>query len=80
VSADTNNTGEMRLFVWAGVVYNYDPVILFAVAHNGDEARRLIVANGGQGTPDDLAKQPAVYPLTTPVGFGHMRELPKVAP
>lgn len=55
----------LKLFVWDGVLTDYSSGIMFALAHDVDEARRLIVKACDYVIEEDLAKEPTVY--TTPV-------------
>jgi hypothetical protein len=63
----------LKLYVWTDVLKNYRTGVMFAYAHDVDEARTMLVDkffdNGTfdsfyQSTLDDIMKEPTVY--TTP--------------
>jgi hypothetical protein len=60
---------DLKLFVWTDVLHDYTSGMMVALAHDVEEARRLILEyNGGGFLPDDdLAKEPQV--ITQPAGF-----------
>lgn len=55
---------ELKLFVWENVLYSYTPGLAVALAHDVDEARRLLEEKMGC-SPADIAGEPDVY--DTPV-------------
>lgn len=52
---------ELRLFVWTGVLCDYTEGVMFALAHNVDEARALLLAGCEYLPENDLAKTPDEY-------------------
>lgn len=57
----------MKLFVWEDVLYDYTPGVMFALAEDVEQARKLILAHTPYVIEEDLAKEPAVY--DTPYGL-----------
>lgn len=58
----------LRLFVWHDVLRDHYGGVMFALAHDVDEARELIRKTDRlAGEDKDLARQPNVY--DAPVGF-----------
>lgn len=60
---------KLRLFVWEGVLNDYSAGIMFALAHDEDEARRLVreASANSPSVVDDSEKKPDVY--DAPRGF-----------
>lgn len=61
---------KLKLFVWHNVLIDYTDGIMFALAHTEEEAREVILKEGGglESVEKDLAEvTPTVY--ETPVGF-----------
>lgn len=72
-AAITELRNKPKLFVWTGVLKNYRTGVMFAYAHNVDDARQMLidqffpdgkVEKFYQSILDDIMKEPAVY--TTP--------------
>jgi len=60
----------LSLYVWENVLCDYTCGVMFALAHDAEEARQLIRATeiGSWGAADaDLGKSPEV--ITEPMGF-----------
>ena len=59
----------MKLYVWEGVLTDYTDGIMFALANNEDEARKLILDTRDWDcrVETDLEATPDVY--DSPVGF-----------
>lgn len=63
---------KMKLFVWPNVLSDYTPGIMFALAHDVDEARQMIMNSEKdlafwERFERELASQPDVY--DQPIGF-----------
>lgn len=60
---------KLALYVWENVLTDYTDGIMFALAHDAEEARRLIVAKEGALSPvlEGLGAEPTV--ITEPEGF-----------
>jgi len=62
--------GELKLFVWHDVLCDYTCGVMFALAHDVDEAREAVLAHSelqGMRVTQDINKEPKVY--DTPAGF-----------
>lgn len=59
----------LKLFVWEDTLVNYTAGIMFALAENVEEARRIISeeAEGEYFVEEDLKENPDIY--TNKVGF-----------
>lgn len=62
---------KLRLFVWEDVLTDWTSGVMFALAHDVDEARRLIDPTFDPSKDDqktsDLKQEPSVY--DSPIGF-----------
>lgn len=56
---------RLSLFVWADCFYDYSAGLAFALAHDAEEARALIVEKIGY-THGDLAQAPQVFEVDGP--------------
>ena len=55
---------KLKLFVWEDVLTDYTSGIMFALAESVEEARKIILENGGKGqysVESELLKEPKVY-------------------
>ena len=55
---------KLKLFIWRGILTDYTSGIAFALAHDVEEARALVMADIGydSGTAkSDLAAEPEVF-------------------
>lgn len=52
---------KLQLFVWVNVLSDYSDGIMFALAHDVEEARKAIIASAGGSVAHDLAKEPEVF-------------------
>jgi hypothetical protein len=72
----------LKLFVWEGVLRDYTPGIAFALAHDADEARRLIVAQEyrpGEARNEILSGARSIYDDSLqPSIAGELRSEPRV--
>ena len=59
---------KMKLFVWENCLVDYTAGIMVAIAHDPEEARKILAQELG-GFVGDLAKPPDEYPLDSPVAF-----------
>jgi len=60
----------MKLFVWHNVLTDYTDGIMFSLAENTEQARNLILNNGGRNmssVENDLKLNPTIYDI--PCGF-----------
>lgn len=58
---------KLKLYVWEGVLVDYDAGIMCALATSVDQARELLLAECSFLPQGDLAKEPSVH--DTPVAF-----------
>ena len=59
---------KLKLYVWEGVLCDYTCGIMFALAHDAEEARGIILKEDAWSTArDGLANEPKVY--DSPKGF-----------
>lgn len=58
---------SLKLFVWHDVLTDYTSGVMFALAHDVEEARKLIHVNCSYLIETDLELQPTVY--DAPIGF-----------
>lgn len=49
-------TGKLKLYVWEDVLCNYSCGIMFALAHDVDEARREILESFGASEKENIDK------------------------
>jgi hypothetical protein len=72
----------LKLFVWEDVLSDYTPGVAFALAHDADEARRLIVARDyrpGEARDEILSGARSIYDAELqPSIAGELRSDPKV--
>lgn len=59
---------ELKLYVWGNVFCDYTCGIAFAIAHDSEEARKMIIEKAGY-IDTDLANPPDVYKLNNPIAF-----------
>lgn len=55
---------KLKLYVWEGVLYDYNSGIMFALAESVEQARQVILDSGGNGLPtveQDIKREPKVY-------------------
>ena len=60
---------KLKLYVFEEFGDGYFDGLAFAIAHNEEEAKRLIKANMGHGGTDDWGKL-KVYPINHHIGIG----------
>ena len=58
---------KLKLYVWHDVLTDYTPGVMFALAHNIKEARKLLLEGCDYLLIEDLRKRPTIY--TNPVAF-----------
>ena len=46
--------GDMKLYVWEDVLYDYTAGIVFAIAHDEEEARRVVAEEAGEPVNPDV--------------------------
>lgn len=63
------NNQPLKLFVWEDVLCDYSSGIMFALAHDVDEARKVIIEKNrsSSSVKIDLVADPVV--ITSPEGF-----------
>lgn len=60
--------GELKLFVWENVLTDYTDGVMFALAHDIDEARQQIKDSGlSESSWDELKSEPRIYEQS--IGF-----------
>lgn len=62
----------LKLFVWHDSLYDYTPGVIFALAHNVDEARKKVLEKGRQDTMEfreKYQKERSEYPCTYDKGY-----------
>ena len=52
---------NLKLYVWHDVLYGWNSGIMFALAHNVDEARQLLRKAWPYLPDSDLEKEPEIY-------------------
>ena len=61
---------KMKLYVWEGVLVDYSPGVMFAVATSAEEARQVILKDHNlPSVQKDLKGTPDEYDLSKPEGF-----------
>lgn len=61
--------GKLKLFVWQDVLTDWTSGIMFALAHDAEEARNVILTKypDSVSVSNDLSIEPEIY--ASPVGF-----------
>ena len=52
----TDNDDQLKLYVWEGVLCDYSCGIMFALAHDVDEARREVLKSFGASEDEGIGK------------------------
>lgn len=60
---------KMKLFVWTDVLTDYTSGIMFALAKDAEEARKLLREKCSYIPDADLGQTPDEYDLNTPLAF-----------
>jgi len=60
---------KMKVFVWEGVLVDYTPGMMFAVAPTLEEARAELRKKSSYIPDDDLNQQPEILDLSEPAAF-----------
>ena len=59
----------MKLFVWEDVLRDYTAGVIFVLADNVDEAKKLVLVTHGDYVAQETAKEPQVF--DSPVAFAY---------